>query len=146
MVLSDTTRNIIIDSKSKAVAFKVNDGDVLDTEETNLLSVNGWVSDSSRPFVRRGFTIFLFKRVIDTSLDGIIDMFGAALRNSEGCVDSASAASVSASSSSPPPFTDEYLIEMFNRHVNLPPFNGGRRNQKKSRKSKKSRRSTRKRR
>ena len=157
MVLSDITKNIIRDEKSKAVAFKVNNGDELNTDEIELLNVNGWVHDSSRPFVRRGFEILLYKRVIDNSLDGIIDMFGAALSNSEGCVDSASAASVSAASvsaasTSPAPFTDEDLIEMFNRHVNLPSLNGGRRksikqkNSKRSKKSKNSRKSTKRRR
>jgi len=149
MVLSDTTKTIIRHAKSKAVAFKVNDGDALNTEEINLLNVNGWVHDSSRGFVRRGFKILLYKRPIDTSLDGFIDMFGAALSNSEGCSPSGSAASVSAASTSPAPFTDEDLIEMFNQNVNLPSFNGGRRKsrkQKKSKKSKKSRKSTKRRR
>ena len=142
MVLSDTTRNIIMDAKSKAVAFKVNDGDVLNSEEINLLNTNGWVLDSSRAFVRRGFTIFLYKRVIDTSLDGFIEMFGAALSNSEGCAPSGSAASAT-----PSTFTDDELIEMFNQHANLySSSNGGRRKQKKSKKSKKSRKSTRRRR
>ena len=142
MVLSDTTRNIIMDSKSKAVAFKVNDGDVLNSEEINLLNTNGWVLDSSRAFVRRGFMIFLYKRVIDTSLDGFIEMFGAALSNSEGCAPSGSAASAT-----PPTFTDDDLIDMFNQHANLDSSsNGGRRKQKKSKKSKKSRKSTRRRR
>ena len=137
MVLSDTTRNIIMDSKSKAVAFKVNDGDVLNSEEINLLNTNGWVLDSSRAFVRRGFMIFLYKRVIDTSLDGFIEMFGAALSNSEGCAPSGSAASAT-----PPTFTDDDLIDMFNQHANLDSSsNGGRRKQKKSRKSKRSKKS-----
>lgn len=142
MILSDTTRNIIMDSKSKAVAFKVNDGDALNPEEINLLNVNGWVHDSSRAFVRRGFKILLYKRAIDTSLDGFIEMFGAALNNSEGCAPSGSAASAI-----PPPFSDDELIEMFNQHANLhSSSNGGRRNQKKSKKSKKTRKSTRRRR
>lgn len=153
MVLSDTTKSIIIDEKSKAVAFKVNDGDALKPEEINLLNVNGWVHDSSRAFVRRGFIILLYKRAIDTSLDGFIEMFGAALNNSEGCSHSGSAASAI-----PPQFSDEELIEMFNQGVNLEPMNlrsssnGGRRNQKKSKrsnklkKSKKTRKSTRRRR
>lgn len=145
MVLSDTTKSIIIDEKSKAVAFKVNDGDALNTEEINLLNVNGWLHDSSRAFVRRGFKILLYKRAIDTSLDGFIEMFGAALNNSEGCSHSGSAASA--------PFSDEDLIEMFNQGVILhSSSNGGRRNQKKSKrsnklkKSKKTRKSTRRRR
>ena len=148
MVLFDTTRNIIMDSKSKAVAFKVNDEEVLNSEEINLLNVNGWVHDSSRAFVRRGFKILLYKRAIDTSLDGFIEMFGAALNNSEGCSHSGSAASAI-----PPPFSDEELIEMFNQGVILhSSSNGGRRNQKKSKrsnklkKSKKTRKSTRRRR
>ena len=147
MVLSDTTRNIIMDSKSKAVAFKVNEGGVLNTEEIILLNTNGWVLDSSRAFVRRGFMIFLYKRVIDTSLDGFIEMFGAALSNSEGCAPSGSAASGSAASATPPTFTDDDLIDMFNQHANLhSSSNGGRRKQKKSKKSKKSRKSTKRRR
>lgn len=142
MVLSDTTRNIIMDSKSKAVAFKVNDGDALNPEEINLLNVNGWVHDSSRAFVRRGFKILLYKRAIDTSLDGFIEMFGAALSNSEGCAPSGSAAS-----DTPSTFTEDELIDMFNQHANLDSSsNGGRRKQKKSKKSKKSRKSTRRRR
>ena len=148
MVLSDTTKSIIIDEKSKAVAFKVNDGYALNPEEINLLNVNSWVHDSSRAFVRRGFKILLYKRAIDTSLDGFIEMFGAALNNSEGCSHSGSAASAIST-----PFSDEELIEMFNQHANLhSSSNGGRRNQKKSKrsnklkKSKKTRKSTRRRR
>ena len=148
MVLSYTTKSIIIDEKSKAVAFKVNDGDALKPEEIDLLNVNGWVHDSSRAFVRRGFEILLYKRVIDTSLDGFIEMFGAALTNSEGCAPSGSAASAT-----PSTFTDDKLIDMFNQHANLhSSSNGGRRKQKKSKrsnklkKSKKTRKSTRRRR